>query len=158
MRIRGRELSHASRRARHLTPALVLGGTVTIALSACPTVDLGEAPVVPGTCHPDPAYYREVIWPEVLAPADANRSCVSASGCHGRQDGRSALRLITGTALSETEHSANYDVVTRFLNCGAPDASPLLTKPLAGIDPHGGKDLFDAQSAPAKAILDWLAR
>ena len=32
----------------------------------------------------------------------------------------------------------NYSVATRFLNCGTPEASLLYTKPLRGLESHGG--------------------
>src|SRR5690606_27316429 len=45
-------------------------------LAACPTVDLGETPVSPGACRPDPAYFEEVIWPEFIDTGDALTSFV----------------------------------------------------------------------------------
>lgn len=78
---------------------------------------------------------------------------MAAGGCHRLEDGRSALRLQT---TAPVDHPRNYDVVTRFLNCGAPEASSLLTKPLSGIDPHGGGDLFAPGSAAETAFLQWF--
>ena len=129
---------------------------VLVALAGCPTVDLGDSPVVPGSCRPDPAYYEETIWPQMIAPGAAAQSCVSEAGCHQRSNGRSALRLITGEPLAASDHRANYDVVTRFLNCGSPEASSLLTKPLSGVDPHGGGDLFAPGSAQEMVFLQWF--
>ncbi|HYU15365.1 MAG TPA: hypothetical protein VEL05_04820 [Candidatus Acidoferrum sp.] len=122
--------------------------------TGCPTVDLGETPVSPGSCRPDPGYYREVMWPEFFAPADEARSCVAASACHRIEDGRSALRLETADPVDQ-DH--NYDIVSRFLDCGAPEASSTLTKPLSGVDPHGGGDLFGPGSAPEATFLEWFA-
>jgi hypothetical protein len=126
------------------------------ALAACPTVELGEQPPAPGACRPDPAYYRDVIWPEVIAPAATERSCVGEAGCHQRSTGRSALRLISDEPLTLADHNSNYDVVTRFLNCGTPEASSLLTKPLAGVDPHGGGDVWSAGSTEETTFLQWF--
>lgn len=126
----------------------VLAGT------GCPTVDLGETPVSPGACRPDATYFREVMWPEFFAPAAEELSCVSAAGCHRVEDGRSALRLETTEPL---DHAGNYEVVTRFLNCGAPDASSALTKPRSGVDSHGGGDMFGPGSAPESTFLQWFA-
>src|SRR5687768_16421568 len=106
-----------------------LAGVALCALlvTACPTVDLGGAPVSPGACRPDPAYVEAVIWPDFITGA---ASCVGAAGCHRLEDGRSALRLDTADPL---DLGRNYAVVTRFLSCGTPSASSLLTKPLAGV-------------------------
>jgi hypothetical protein len=109
-------------------------------LTGCPTVDLGEDLVQPGVCRPDPTYFREEIWPNFLAPADTARSCVAASGCHAADNGRSALRLEPDP--NDAQLTDNYAVTVRFLNCASPNDSPLLTKPLAGIDTHGGGDIF----------------
>lgn len=133
-----------------------LGVALLSCLAGCPTVDLGDEPVNPGVCRPDPMEFRDVIWPEVLAPADTAKSCVSASGCHALENGRSALRLETDVS-DPTAHDRNYAVVTRFLNCSSPAASPLVTKPLAGVDPHGGGDLYGSEGdAEVQAIVMWL--
>jgi hypothetical protein len=135
----------------------VLGSLAVLALAGCPTVDLGETPADPGVCRPDPLEYRDVIWPEFLAPADTARSCVDEAGCHAAGNGRSALRLETDVAADPTAHDRNYAVVIRFLNCGTPGASSLLTKPLAGQDPHGGGDIFaDVDDPAVMAFEAWL--
>jgi len=139
--------------ARKALGALAVIAGAAIA-AGCPTVDLGETPVSPGSCRPDPAYYRDVMWPEFFDPPDAARSCVAEGGCHRLEDGRSALRLDTGDPV---DHNRNYDVVTRFLNCGAPEASSALTKPLGGVDPHGGGDLFGRGEDPEVTFLQWFA-
>jgi hypothetical protein len=123
------------------------------ALAACPTVDLGEAPISPGACRPDPVYFRETVWPELVATADVERSCVGAANCHRQSDGRSALRFSTDEPI---DFNANYEVATRFLDCGAPETSAFLTKPLAGLDPHGGGDLFAAGSPTEELFLAWF--
>lgn len=134
--------------------SLLALATCALWATGCPTVDLGENPVSPGSCRPDVAYYRDVVWPEFLAPADQARSCVAASQCHRAEDGRSALRL---NASEPIDHDGNYDVATRFLNCGAPEASSMLTKPLDGVDPHGGGELFQPGSGPEATFLEWFA-
>ena len=47
--------------------------------------------------------------------------------------------------------------MSRFLNCGTPDASSFLTKPLIGIDPHGGGDLIAPGSTPEMQFFDWFS-
>ncbi|HTM19175.1 MAG TPA: hypothetical protein VL172_01665 [Kofleriaceae bacterium] len=130
----------------------LLLATMVSALAGCPTVDLGETPPDPDTCDVDFVYYRDVIWPQYLAPADTAKSCVGASQCHRHEDGRSALRLDT----NPVDDDANYQVVVRFLNCGSPDDSPLLTKPEAELDPHGGGDLFTMGDAEVQTFLMWF--
>jgi hypothetical protein len=140
-------------RVRRRALAALLVTTCAVGGAGCPTVDLGDTPVSPGSCRPDPAYYRDVIWPDFVSPPDDARSCVAASGCHRIEDGRSALRLTT----DPVDDNRNYDNFTRFLNCGAPEASPALTKPMSGADPHGGGDLFNPGDDPESTFLEWFA-
>ncbi len=130
--------------------ACVLAASAVL-LGACPTVDLGETPPDTGQCRPDRQYFEDVIWPEYIAPAAAAASCVAAGGCHEASTGRSAFRV---DGIEPIDLSANYDVVTRFLNCGTPSASPLLTKPLAGIEGHGGGDIFATSGDPAVVAFE----
>jgi hypothetical protein len=125
---------------------------LAIGAGGCPTVDLGDDPPEPGLCQPSRQYFDDVIWPQYLAPADAALSCVAAAGCHNQSNGRSALRL----QVDPLDLNDDYAVVTRFLNCGSPGASPLLTKPLSGIEPHGGEDVFGPGSPEETAFLDWF--
>jgi hypothetical protein len=99
------------------------------------------------------AYYEDVMWPEFFSPPDEARSCVAAAACHRIEDGRSALRLETAAPIDQRR---NYDVITRFLDCGAPEASSALTKPLDGVDPHGGGELFGPGSEPEGTFLGWF--
>jgi hypothetical protein len=135
--------------------SLAIGGAVIFGAAGCPTVDLGEDLVEPGVCLPDPTYFRERIWPEYLAPPDAAKSCVMSSGCHSTQSGRSALRLETDP--DDAAQMRNYNVTVRFLKCASPSESPLLTKPLAGIETHGGGDIFPNTMDPAVITFeDWF--
>ena len=68
---------------------------------------------------------------------------------------RSRTRRASSTT-APIDHDANYDVVVRFLSCSQEETSPLLTKPLAGVDPHGGGDLFNGSSPQRSAFLDWF--
>lgn len=120
----------------------------------CPTVDLGDDPVDPGVCRPDPAYFEAEIWPKFLARSEPDKTCVGRSGCHGEADGRSALRL---DAIEPIDYARNYQVTTRFLNCGTPAASSLLTKPVSGEDPHGGGDVFGASDPSVAIFTAWFA-
>jgi hypothetical protein len=122
-------------------------------LGGCPTVDLGDQPPDPGVCRPDMQYFHDVIWPQYLAPADPAKSCVANTGCHQIATGRSALRLQT----MPVDDIQNYQTAIRFLNCGTPEASRLLTYPLIGGEPHGGGDVFTDPNDPAiQAFLGWF--
>lgn len=133
----------------------LLVATAALAAAGCPTVDLGDDPVDPGVCRPDPAYYEAEVWPKFLAQPEPTKTCVGRAGCHGEADGRSALRL---DAIEPIDHSRNYAVVTRFLNCGTPGASALLTKPLAGEDPHGGGDIYTGADPAITTFTAWFAQ
>jgi hypothetical protein len=128
-----------------LVLALFLGG--------CPTVDLGEDLAEPGVCHPDITYFKTQIWPNYLAPT-ASMSCVGQAGCHAADTGRSALRLETNP--DDAALTRNYDVAIRFVNCSSPDASPLLTKPEAGIESHGGGDIFPMGDPKVALFEAWF--
>lgn len=129
--------------------------------TGCPTVDLGDDPPDPGQCRPSPVYFEDVIWPRYIkAQSDPAASCVDAPACHRREDGRSALRLEVPPPdqPDNVDYAANYAIVTRFLNCGSPESSSLLTKPLSGIDAHGGGDLINGPASPLyNDFLQWFA-
>ena len=141
----GRRLASPSSRRASLALALVF-------VAGCPTVDLGDDPPDPGVCRPDRSYFDSKIWPEFLAPTDEARSCVKA-GCHGDTRGVSALRLDSTPPIDLTR---NYQVVSRFLNCGTPEASPLYTKPLRGFEGHAGGDIFGETDAQATVFRMWF--
>ena len=121
------------------------------ALAACPTVDLGDQPEDPPLCDPGPEYFESTIWPQYIAPADMQRSCIGRAGCHRADNGRSAMRL---DASEPIDLAGNYQVVRRFLNCSTPLASRLLTEPLAGTETHGGGDIFLSTSDPAVVVFE----
>ena len=135
---------------------LALGLVVAGAAAGCPTVDQGDQPVAPEACRPDPAFFESTIWPNAIAPAgDDEHSCVAKAGCHARETGRSALRLIAAPA-SKIDYTMNYDAVTRFLNCSTPTASPFISKPTAGGDPHAGGDLWTSGEEPELTVERWI--
>jgi hypothetical protein len=130
-----------------------------LALGGCPTVDFGESPAGIGVCNPDRGepYFEATIWPQYIrSPAtncgpNKNLSCDCAqSSCHGGAHGPDF-----DTTLP-TDYVAMYRLSQQFLNCGAPTASPLLTRPLAGIDGHGGGDLFTTSEPQYQIFLDWF--
>jgi len=141
----------AMRPALFATLGTLLLGTAV--LGGCPTVDLGDQPAHGLTCRPDMQYFHDHIWPEYLAPSDTSRSCVANAGCHQAASGRSALRLET----EPVDDLRNYATVIRFLDCNSPVDSPLLSKPVAGGEAHGGGDIFPSSSDPSvQVFLQWF--
>ena len=139
-------------RARLLLSVALAAGVA----AACPTVDQGDQPVPPEACRPDPAAFETTIWPQAIAVSDMSKSCVAKAGCHARETGRSALRLIANP-VNAIDFQMNYDAVTRFLNCSTPSASPFISKPTAGGNPHAGGDLWVAGQEPELTVEKWIA-
>ena len=79
----------------------------------------------------------------------------SGGGCHD-ETGGNALAFQT----MPVDDNANYRAAQVYLNCGTPDMSELLTKPLEGIDdPHGGGNIFTSMDDPAvQTFLDWFVK
>ncbi|MBV8762173.1 MAG: hypothetical protein JO257_33085 [Deltaproteobacteria bacterium] len=123
-----------------------------VALCGCPTVDLGDTPPDIGQCNPTKgqAYFVSTIEPQFLKITDTANGCARSTSCHLNAHG---LTLKT----NPVDDAANYRITQQYLNCGQPQASELLTKPLKGIDAHGGGDLFADMSDPAvQAFLAWF--
>jgi len=123
-----------------------------LGIAGCPTVDLGDTPAEISACNPAKGidYFRSDIEPKFLKISEPS-GCVRNSACHDQAHG---LTLGRSTPADDL---ANYRVAQGYLNCGSPMASPLLTKPLAGVDGHGGGDIFGNLSDPAVAtFLMWF--
>ncbi len=131
--------------------------TVALALlTGCPTVDLGDTPTDIGLCNPPKGieYFRTEVWPKFVRPTDATNGCTK-SGCHNEGAGN-APGFRGGASPTATEFSFNYRQTQIYLNCGNPEASPLLTKPLASIDAHGGGDVITPGSEPETVFMMWF--
>jgi len=147
----GTHRSLAARGATCLRRVLGLGISVgTIALLAgCPTVDLGDTPTEIGLCNPAGGvqYFQDQIWPKYVQ--GASKSCTTAM-CH--VNGGNGLDY-----PGAVDYPAFYRRTQLYLNCGTPSASLFLTKPLGGVEPHGGGDIFASESDPNVTIfLDWF--
>jgi hypothetical protein len=132
-------------------PAM-LAITLAIApLTGCPTVDLGDTPTEIGLCNPPGGlqYFQDQIWPSYVIRDNGATSCARV-GCH----------TAGGNGLDfppQIDFAAAYKRTQLHLNCGSPEASPFLTKPLSGIEPHGGGDIFPNVEDPAVQIfLAWF--
>jgi hypothetical protein len=124
---------------------------LVVLLAGCPTVDLGDTPTEIGLCNPAGGvqYFQDQIWPNYVTRPNPNQSC-SKVGCH----------VAGGNGLDfpqVVDYQAAYKRAQIYLNCGTPAASLFLTKPLLGIDPHEGGDIFPGSTDPAVQIfLDWF--
>jgi hypothetical protein len=122
-----------------------------VALSGCPTVDLGDAPQDVGLCNPAGGlpYFQDVMWPEYIRPTNTTNGCTK-NGCHG--DGGTSPRF----QVSPVDFAFNYRLTQSLLNCGTPMASRFLTKPLAGVDAHTGGEIFQPGDPAVQVFLDWF--
>ena len=126
---------------------------LSLAATGCPTVDLGDTPEDIGLCNPRGGlpYFQDVIWPMYVRPSNAANGCTKTGGCHIFGDGN-----LLGYKVSPVDFPANYRATLVHLECGTPMMSKFLTKPLAGIDGHGGMDIFQAGAPEIQVFLDWF--
>lgn len=136
-----------SRSAATLSLAALIAG-----LAGCPTVDLGDTPEDIGLCNPSGGreYFEAQIWPSFVRAGTAS-ACTRAGACHDPAGGNAL-----GFIVDPPDFAANYRQAQVYLNCGTPNASQLLTKPLAGVDPHGGMDLFGSDDPAVAVFLGWF--
>lgn len=137
-----------------LVRALLAG--CALALAGCPTVDLGDTPPDIGLCNPNGGsdYFNNQIWPKYLTianPLQPTHTCVD-NGCHGHGSISGGLGFDTDNPMSPN----NYRAAQGELNCGTPTASKLLTWPLAGVDQHGGGDLFKQTDPQYMTFVGWF--
>ena len=117
-------------------------------LTGCPTVDLGDTPTEIGLCNPAGGvpYFQDMIWPSYVVTGGCAKNNCHIAGGNG---------LDFQTAMP-TDYAATFKRTQTQLNCGTPMASPFLTRPLAGIDPHGGGDIFQPSDSAVQVFLDWF--
>jgi hypothetical protein len=125
--------------------------------AGCPTVDLGDTPDEINTCNPAGGrdYFVSDIYPTYVKGDDPGnpKSCTQNRGCHADGDGnRPNFRI-----QAQRDDDFNFRQAQQFLECGNEETSLLLTKPLAGIEGHGGMDIFQNISEPeVQTFLDWF--
>ena len=126
-----------------------------LGLAACPTVQLGDTPSDIGLCNPKGgvAFFTSDVWPKYIA-SNGSRSCIDTSaGCHAENGGN----VMTFNTKDPIDYDANYKAAQEQLNCNTPEASTFLTRPLAGVDQHGGGDIFaDTNAPPVTTFLAWF--
>ena len=123
-------------------------------LAGCPSVDLGDTPTDINLCNPAGGvdYFKTAIYPSYVRPTDGTNGCAKSGGCHNEAGGN-ALNFRT----SPQDDAFNFRQAQVFLNYGTPDMSQLLTKPLAGVDTHGGGNIYNATTdAQVQVFLDWF--
>ena len=140
--------NHRSRTATWGASCVVLA----LGAAGCPTVELGDTPEDIGLCNPRGGltYFQDVIWPRYVRDGMAN-ACTSAGGCHVLGAGN-----LLGYKVQPVDFPANYRATLVHLDCGTPMMSKFLTKPLAGIDGHGGMDIYMASAPEIQLFLDWF--
>lgn len=123
-------------------------------LAGCPTVDLGDTPSEIGKCNPAGGvdYFTDVIWPQYVRPDNTTNGCTKAGGCHNEAGGNGLSFQTQGTI----DFNFNYRQAQQYLKCGQPMTSEFLTAPLAGIDAHGGMDIFQPGDPEVQLFLDWF--
>lgn len=104
-----------------------------------------------GLCNPAGGmdYFVDQIVPNYLKLSDTANGCGRTAMCHNRAHG-AAFDLANPTS------NANYVLAKNYLNCGSPNLSPLLIKPLAGIEGHGGGDLIQPGSTEETVFEGWF--
>ena len=135
---------------------------VSFALAGCPVVDLGETPPGIGVCDPNGNidYFKTMMWDGYIhntatnCGPSHNMSCDCArSGCHLAPGGAGGL----GFSLNvPQDFPLDYQAAQHELICGTPDASKLLTRPISGIDPHGGGDIFSMSDPQYQLFEGWF--
>jgi hypothetical protein len=126
---------------------------LALAAAGCPTVDLGDTPEDIGLCNPRGGlpYFQDVIWPKYVLRQGMGNSCTSPGGCHVLGDGN-----LLGYKTEPVDFAANYRATLVHLECGTPMESRFLTKPLKGIDGHGGTDFIEPGAPEVQLFLDWF--
>lgn len=138
----------------HRSMLRLFGACLLFALSGCPTVDLGDTPTDINLCNPAGGldYFVAEIYPNFVRPTDGANGCTQAGGCHNEAGGN-ALNYRT----NPQDDVFNYRQTQIFLNCGTPEMSQFLTKPLAGVDTHGGGNIYGSTADPqVQVFLDWF--
>jgi len=127
---------------------------LALCLAGCPTVDLGDTPTDINLCNPAGGidYFTSDVYPKYIRPTDGTNGCTKAGGCHNEAGGN-ALNFRT----SPQDDAFNFRQAQVFLNCGTPEMSQLLTKPLAGVDTHGGGNIYNSTNdAEVQVFLGWF--
>ena len=97
-----------------------------------------------------PSFVNDVL------PVLTRHGC-NSGGCHGKLAGQNGFRLSLRGYAPEADHAALATEEYGRRIGGLDPASSLLLLKATGALPHGGGKLFDASSAAAKTLVDWIA-
>jgi hypothetical protein len=127
--------------------AALATGTLVVGLAACNAPVQPQPPGGGRELDLDYAYFVSHVEPIFEA-----RDCTRTSGCHGGQG--AGMMLLSGGS----DPHADFITVLPLTRPWDPPSSPLLQKPLAGVEVHGGGDIFaDSTDADYRTILAWIA-
>lgn len=109
-----------------------------------------SAPVYSAPAEGDVDFDTQIV--PILTKAGCN-----AGACHGAAAGRGGFHL----SLLGSDPAADYEAIVhqyegRRINAAAPSKSLLLAKPTGFLD-HGGEVVFEADSAEATRLREWIA-
>lgn len=139
-----------SRRHRRRYALAILVGSPFVALGcASPTAP----PDPPSGGHAFAPSYAQ--FQAQVEPVLQRHGCDAGGDCHGGGP-RGALELSPAGAKNTL---FDFDQVSLQVNAGTPDASPILTKPLAlaaGGAPHGVKVFASTSDTDYVAIRSWI--
>ncbi|HWZ29713.1 MAG TPA: hypothetical protein VNX18_00160 [Bryobacteraceae bacterium] len=135
-----------------------------LVLAAWVRTGTSAAPASKSTAALDFQYYRKNVEPIFLKDRAPNEGTGNPCfACHTRMASRMRLQPLKegGTAWSEDQSRANFEVVSKLVTPGDPSTSRLLLHPLAtsaGGDPThtGGKFWPSRDNAEWKTISAWV--
>lgn len=139
-----------SRRNRQRYALAILVGSPLVALGCASPTAPPDPPTGGHAFTPSYAQFQATVEPVLQ-----RHGCDAAGDCHGGGP-RGALELSPAGAKST---QFDFDQVSLQVNVGTPDASPILTKPLAlaaGGVPHGVKVFATTSDTDYVAIRNWI--
>ena len=141
--------------SNHLPISLLpLSFLATVIVSSCGLIASATGddaiPLSNGAFASPPSYQQDVL--PILTRFGCNQGA-----CHGKLAGQNGFRLsLRGYAPDWDYDSITREFFGRRIDRAAPANSLLVTKP-AGISPHGGGKLFEADSPASKVLTDWIS-
>ena len=142
------------RRLRPAVPAVVL-----LAALAIPLHGQGSATQSESATQLDFSYFRDRVQPLLLEKRPGHARCYV---CHSTGTSFRLQALPPGAKeWTEEQSRKNFDVARRFVTPGKPQASRLLTMPLAhgagGTEFHPGGKHWDSQQDPEwQTLAGWV--
>ena len=115
-----------------------------------PSVVADDAGLITTPAIASPPSFQQDVLP-VLTRFGCNQGA-----CHGKLAGQNGFRLsLRGYAPDWDYDSITHEFFGRRIDRADPSNSILVTKP-AGVSPHGGGRLFDADGDAARVLTEWI--